>query len=393
MKKKHIKRLSLLAFFTGALCVGSAFALGDGEKVDAASITGASVYDFYISGVGVRTVKDEYGDGIRFHTLMSDEMYASLGSGYETGTIFLPELLYDGYLSVEMSNVAKVNTTNIWYDSETDGYMQSTAYIYGIPESYFGAKLIAVSYIKTSDGDYIYSAESPSVSMADVAISAMEKDESLTGALSGYKVEEVTVNYVYGETTTTKTYAYNDVLYPPMEADKDGFDTVWKTKTGKVWDFEKYTATGNMTLTAHYTSQTPSEKTATECAFGNGTVVAETAPEGYEKLHSVEFTTADTMGLFANTDITNYSVLKFKAKATTTVYLGANGGKYAAVTADWREFIVTNNNDGTFTVTVDGHGDTYTATASKVSEVFLWTMWAKEAGTLYVTEVRGEAKA
>ena len=86
MTRKNMKKLFLLAFATtGALCVGSGFALGATTSADAATVTGGSVYDFYVSGVGVRTVNDEYGVGIRFHTLMSDAMYAKLGSGYETG--------------------------------------------------------------------------------------------------------------------------------------------------------------------------------------------------------------------------------------------------------------------------------------------------------------------
>ena len=126
-------------------------------------------------------------------------------------------------------------------------------------------------------------------------------------------------------------------------------------------------------------------------AVKSGTEVEELAPEGYEKVYGEAFNQADTAYLFAEIDISGYSQLKFKAKGSVGTYLGNMAG-YIGLGTDWREVILTNNNDGTFTVTVDGYGDTFTRTATTLKDMFEFTMWQSEAGTLYTTEIRGVAK-
>ena len=93
--------------------------------------------------------------------------------------------------------------------------------------------------------------------------------------------------------------------------------------------------------------------------------------------------------MFADMDITGYTQLKFKAKGSVGTYLGSGSG-YVGLSTDWREVIVTNNNDGTWKVTLTGYGDNFTISATNLKDVFVWTMWQSAAGTLYTTELRGE---
>ena len=395
MTRKNMKKLFLLAFAaTGALCVGSGFALGATTNADAATVTGGSVYDFYVSGVGVRTVNDEYGAGIRFHTLMSDEMYANLGSGYETGTLFLPELLYSGDLSVTTENVACVKTTGGWYDSATDGFMQSTAYVYGVPESYYGAKLIAVSYIKTADGAYVYSAESPSASMADVAQDAISKDASLADALSKYLVDEVSVKFVYDGNTVTESYLYGDSIYAPAVS-KEGYNVVWTTKNGTVWDFNKNKATGNVTLTANYVSIAPTQQTVAPSALKNGVLTDKTV-EGYDKVYKLALSKNEHPNEFISFSLADYTEVRFKVMPENgTIYVGLNAGDgnyFGIGDSIWREIIVTNNGDGTVTVSRAGVEGSYTCNSTNLQEAVKYIMWNANV-TFYATELKGTKKA
>ena len=379
MKRKTIRKLSLLAFCTASAMIASGMAITRIHTAQAASLTGVSVRDFYVSGAGVRLIEDENGKGVRFHTLMSDEIYAKLGDGYTTGTLILPELLYNGDLSVTTDKVMDIDTTGMWYESETDGFMQSTAYVYGIPEASYGVKYVSVSYIKDNTGAYVYSAEGPATAMTDVAQQAMEKDEALTEALTDYVVEEVTVTYAYEGNTEAQTYAYDAKMTPPEEANKTGYNVVWTMPNGQVWDFERQTATGNVTLTANYTQK--------QSALQNPTASEEAAPEGYGCVSTAPFNQTDTSYMFADMDITGYTQLKFKAKGSVGTYLGSGSG-YVGLSTDWREVIVTNNNDGTWKVTLTGYGDNFTISATNLKDVFVWTMWQSSAGTLYTTELQ-----
>ena len=378
MKRNTIKKLSLLAFCAAGVMIASGGVM-QLYTAKAASLTGVSVRDFYVSGAGVRLNADENGKGVRFHTLMSDEIYAKLGDGYTTGTLILPELLYNGDLSVTTDKVMDIDTTGMWYESETDGFMQSTAYVYGIPESNYGVKYVSVSYIKDNTGAYVYSAEGPATAMTDVAKQAIAEDETLTDVLTDYIVDEVTVTYVYEGNTQAQTYAYGAQMTPPEEANKTGYNVVWTMKNGQAWDFEDQTATGNVTLTANYTQK--------QSALQNPTASEEAAPEGYGCVSTAPFNQTDTSYMFADMDITGYTQLKFKAKGSVGTYLGSGSG-YVGLSTDWREVIVTNNNDGTWKVTLTGYGDNFTISATNLKDVFVWTMWQSSAGTLYTTELQ-----
>ena len=127
-------------------------------------------------------------------------------------------------------------------------------------------------------------------------------------------------------------------------------------------------------------------------ATKDGAEMDQITPKGYETVYGVDFAAGDTSWMFADMNIANYSLLKFKAKATTGVYIGVDGGSYVGISTDWREVILTNNNDGSWAVTLDGYNDKFTARASNLKDVFVWTLWANEAGTLYTTEIRGEER-
>ena len=106
--RKTFKKLGLsLATLVCAICAGVGVSLGyskEATKADAAesattvTISGA---DYYISGAGIRLVNDANGAGIRFHTRLTDAEYAKLTGAYKTGTLIIPEIRYDGDLTLE----------------------------------------------------------------------------------------------------------------------------------------------------------------------------------------------------------------------------------------------------------------------------------------------------
>ena len=122
----------------------------------------------------------------------------------------------------------------------------------------------------------------------------------------------------------------------------------------------------------------------------NGAATDVSVPEDYENAYTVEVD-GDTSWLWADLDITGYSQVKFRAYIDNgNVRIGVDANNIVAITWEWREFILTNNNDGTWTVTVANYGDTFTATASNVKDIFVWTLWG--SGNIYATELRGVAK-
>ena len=182
--KKVVLSLSALAFLA---CAGVGVSLTAAHGATETKVAKADTLAndaFYMSGAGIRLINDANGTGIRFHSLLSDAEYEKLTGNFVTGTLVIPESRYDGEeLTLDDLNKeskyrpVNIETTNIWYDSETDGYMQSTAYLYNIPESFYGMRYVARSYVTYENGTtvYAYTSSDRFTSMSDVAIKAQDE--------------------------------------------------------------------------------------------------------------------------------------------------------------------------------------------------------------------------
>lgn len=136
------------------------------------------------------------------------------------------------------------------------------------------------------------------------------------------------------------------------------------------------------------------EKVA-DSALANATASTEAAPAGYENVTSIVLASGDEAYKFADIDISAYTTLKFKAcvKGVNNVLLRADGSMagVSAVSSGWREIVLTNNNNGTWTVTEVGYADTFTVTATSLKDVFVWVNYGVDGTLLHVTELRGES--
>ncbi len=223
--KSMLKKL-VISFAT-AICTVCAFAgalvsFNDDKAVVSAETTIAAK-DFWVSGSDIRLVNDADGAGLRFHTHLASEYYASVT---ESGTLLIPEHLYDGELTLEDMNNAsslrpvKAVTTGTWQAVTLDGedFMKSTAYIYNLPAKGFGWRMVTRSYVKLADGTIAYSPEARA-SISDVASAIL--DDANASAHLKFQAEPFVVNTVnvtivdlYGNETTSAV-AYGSKLVVP----------------------------------------------------------------------------------------------------------------------------------------------------------------------------------
>ena len=138
------------------------------------------------------------------------------------------------------------------------------------------------------------------------------------------------------------------------------------------------------------TPNVPSEGEAVlEKVLTNGTLTEQTQ-SGYNCVYSVTLDSAEKAWVFADFDISNYAEVRFKAHVEgNTTYIGWDAVTCVAITTwEWREVVVTNNGDGTVTVTIVGYNDTFTYESTNLKEIFRYTLY-NEGGTLYATELQG----
>ncbi|MBE5739242.1 MAG: DUF4838 domain-containing protein [Clostridiales bacterium] len=339
MKKNAIKKSLIALFSIGCIsCIAGAFSFWM-PKVNASAELPADT--FYVKGAGVRLLNDQDGSGLRFHTVMEMDTYNTLDASCTTGTLILPELLcVDETLTLENEQAVNIPTTSIWYQSDLDGYMQSTVYLYDIPASSYGARMIAVSYVKYGDGTVEYTPVSPATSMTDVANTAIASDATLTSKLQPYIVENATVKFRYADgTVESQTLPYGSKLVAPeIETEKAGYKFKgWVTRLGKVWDFENDELTGTTTLTAtfeKYNGKYVVAESAYDTLFYGTTpgfvkTDAIDSATGYDDVYTFTSTSwTDIHGQhFSSADLSNYSKVYFAIKTDNVFVLGQDLGK------------------------------------------------------------------
>ena len=112
--------------------------------------------------------------------------------------------------------------------------------------------------------------------------------------------------------------------------------------------------------------------------------------EGYNSVYQLNLTKNEHMYEFVSFDLTKYAEVRFKAiSGSGTTYIGYNAAKYLAIgSSEWREVVITNNGDGSVTVSRVGLDGSYTYESTDLREVLRYVMWNTDA-VFYVTELRG----
>ena len=404
------------------VCAGFGVALGISKDVPtakAATITELPDSDYYIASAGLRLVNDADGAALRFNTNLIADQYANV---VESGTLIIPEVRYDGQLTLDdLNNEAKKKPAHVvtkgkvngkdvdlWYDfGEVGGdtFMRTTAYLYDIPEVWYGARMIAVSYIKDANGNIKYTTVLDEVdgvrmnrySMSDVA-SRFANSAEYADRVAPYIVDEVTLTYAMPDgSKQTETVAYGSKVSGPTY-DKDYYVISGATdQYGNAVNFATYNATLPVTIDVEFlTKKTVSTQlikdgylptnTSTDKngiayseyrAWQNGstaTVVTEGIPNGYSSVYRLDWYQqsyslwkADGRVLYRNvydqTDISGYERVTFGVKLETngTAHIKFLNGTIAegktTVANEWLfvELVQTSANVWSATVTnVDG---------------------------------------
>ncbi len=405
--KKIFKRFSLsFAALICAVCTGAGIAVSldcrNGSFIAKGEAVSIADGDFYISGAGVRLVNDANGAGIRFHTKLANAEYEKLTGAYATGTLIVPEIRYDGELTLEdLEKESKyrpvnIDTTNIWFKAEEDGFMQSTAYLYNISEKAYGARYVARSYITYEDGTTVYSYTDKNrwKSMSDIATEKTLEDgvsDTLKAQVSPYIVDDVAVTYNLPMGKVSETAEYGSILnLPEMEYDDSVYQIDgWTDQYGREWDFATSEITMPITLTPTF-SVKESTDTVTDSFFVAGGALekvssTETAPSGFTTVTQYKGTNAWAaidagVGAYDATDISGYNEVRFALKAVNG-YVSARGTTSAGWDSsktwtrksdEWVNLVLTQTSPSVWTITFKHSGGTQTyenQTGSTLREV------------------------
>lgn len=394
--KKIFKKFGLsLAAMACVVCAGFGVALGFSKDVPtakAATITELPDSDYYIASAGLRLINDADGAALRFNTNLIADQYDNV---VESGTLIIPEVRYDGQLTLDdLNNAAKYQPAHVvtkgkvngkdvdlWYDfGEVGGdtFMRTTAYLYDIPEVWYGARMIAVSYIKDANGNIKYTTVLDEVdgvrmnrySMSDVA-SRFANSAEYADRVAPYIVDEVTLTYAmpdgskqsetvaYGSKVSEISFDYNKSAYAFL-----GFEDQY----GRTLDLANEEITLPLTLTpvfktlqgenVVFNNMITDDYAAdnTYRAFNNSTnpdVITADVPEGYSAIYSYEafgesqsFWKANGNPLYRSAyndiDISGYDLIRFAMKVTTDGDAGIavypvlpNGNRVDTQVAKW----------------------------------------------------------
>lgn len=293
MKKKTFHFCYLLCSFLFLI----AFALGIAAYNPAlveASAAGSFTADAYkTAGASVRlfekdgTPIQDGTAGIRFHVLMDAELYNAYkdDENFKTYTAILPEYLFSGELNTTTANVLTLETTDVWVPYKKDNaYMESVAFVYGLPSSQYATNLVFRGFVSFDGGaNMAAQTEIGNRSMAFVAKSARddsgaafpdpEKEAARLSVLNEY-IPKYTVNYTVGNSTTTEDTEYGK----PLSAVPQGV-SIWKNEKGERVDVSQpitATATKAISLTAYATvtvNLTNSSATLNGTSVSNGSAV------------------------------------------------------------------------------------------------------------------------
>ena len=208
---------------------------------------------FQTDGASVRVFKREMdgsltettSQGIRFHVEMGNG-YAVNGNalldtedtsnangsykmaeGYKTYTLVLPKRLHSGEdITVDTAKVMKIDTTEYWY-SDSDGNLESVAYVYGIPANRYtdefsfrgvicevaadGTETV-VAYSNTQARSVTYVAKNAYVETIDGETNywGSEKLDNTAAPLIKAFIPTYNVNYSVNGSTTTEEVLWGD---------------------------------------------------------------------------------------------------------------------------------------------------------------------------------------
>ena len=250
MKKKATTTLFVLA----TSCFAAGFAMLGFQATDVAKADGATE-DIYMKASASVRVDDPIG--IRFSTYVSEE-YASSGKSF--GTFIIPETAYAGDIEDIDQNTPNVLDIPqvVWADSDLDGYKKYTAVLIGIPESFYGVDIYAMSYAKDGE-NYEFVSNPQSYSVAYIASAALNNGESAE-ALYTYTnavAEGVTVD------TASATLWEGEELALTATTQPAGYKAVWTSSDKSVATVDKYgvvtgVSEGTATITATFGNYTAS---------------------------------------------------------------------------------------------------------------------------------------
>ncbi|MBQ8343226.1 MAG: hypothetical protein IJY21_03875, partial [Clostridia bacterium] len=395
--KKIFKKFGLsLAALACVTCAGVGVVMSSSNSASEVQADIAAS-DYYVSGAGVRLVNDANGTGLRFHTNISVAEYGEILS---SGTLIIPEVRCDGNLTLDDLNNSDVKTrpvhvvtkgedkngnpVDLWYDTTVGDtpMKKSTVYLYNIPESSYGARMVAVSYVTTGEGTF-YTPTAPNTSISDVAKSALN-NASLTDAqkaqVSPYVVDEVTVTYnMPNGSTQTEKVAYGSQLSGPTYNTDTYVLSGATDQYGNQINFADYEATLPVNLDVVLATKTTVvtqwikdcyAATAVERAFVNGstaTTVTEGIPNGYSSVLKLDWYSGSTAMwdldngnrdlyrvCFDNTDLSSYDKVTFAMKLETNgdAYIATKNGGTNFGANVWLYFELVQTSANVWTVTI-----------------------------------------
>lgn len=256
MRTEIKKRSALLLVICCLLSVFAAVMFGSVQpKAQAAGET------FQIVGAGVRT---EDPTGIRFSTEVNKSYLSGIDGEYSFGTLVIPkDLLGSGELTHETPLVDDVKQTT--WGKETDTVKTFNAVIYGIPETEFDRELVARSYVIINNGTPIYSSETVTRSVGQVAATHLKNyPEEANATLNAY-VEKSVKNVTLPETLTLDINGYDTLV---ATTNPLGYDVTFTSDTPSIATVD---ANGKVTGVAEGTAKITAQ-IATLTAVCNVTV-------------------------------------------------------------------------------------------------------------------------
>lgn len=329
------------------------------RKADAAEI---AAEDFKISKIGIR-LADDGKQGVRFTVRIKKEL---LNNANAKVTVYvLPQMFHTGaHLADGSATAISQDLTGYWTDETAEngsatGYAVSAAYIYEIPASNYGVKLLAeaaLTYTENDEAVTKWSAVTDGYSLTDVAkLAPADKAE----AVQSYIIDKAKITYKNADGTTigSETLDYGATLNYPAAAGQEGISLNWFTNKRSSWN-PAWTAQGDMTLTCLGNVIDEKLLSANETSSES---VNESAPVGFKnvwKTNNKLLENKDKNGAvidcylrgenYSNADIRNYNEIYYAVK--TDFKCAVPTGKVA--TNGWIYFTFTQNADNTWKATV-----------------------------------------
>ena len=239
-----------------ALFIGKTTAKADGEETPTVSVV--------IDGASVRIVSPT---GIRFQTTVSEKT-----DGYTYGTLLIPKaILGDNELTAETPKVLDIVAEK--WASDTEFYAvlcgaENSDAILDFTEALYNKPIVARSYAKTADGQYIYSAQCErsiayvaSKALADTKKPVSEAQRSflesvcdsvLGGDSFAFSVAETRVTDKLDLTTLFSATNGNEGMSAVWSVSEEGIVTVDEN------GIATYVADGTVTVTATIGTKTAS---------------------------------------------------------------------------------------------------------------------------------------